>query len=42
MWQAPEFGNEFVFMTLVDQVEMRVYRYLPVGTTGTKAWTPIY
>lgn len=42
MWRAPEFGNEFVFMTLVDQIELRIYRNLPVGSDGSKKWTPIY
>lgn len=41
MWRAPEFGNELVFMTLVDQVALRVYRLLPAGN-GTMQWTPIY
>jgi len=26
MWQAPEFGNEYVFMTVVDGRYLRVYR----------------
>ena len=34
MWCAPEYGNELVFFTLVDQVELRVYRNLPVGPGG--------
>jgi hypothetical protein len=42
MWQAPEFGNEFVFMTLVDQIELRVYRKLPTGAAGALQWTPIF
>jgi hypothetical protein len=42
MWRAPEFGDELVFMTLVDQIELRVYRELPVGPGGQKQWTPIY
>ena len=42
MWCAPEFGNELVFFTLVDQVELRVYRNLPVGPGGALQWTPIY
>jgi hypothetical protein len=41
MWQAPEYDNEFIFMTLVDQVELRVYRKL-AGTDGELRWTPIY
>jgi len=41
MWCAPEFGNELLFFTLVDQVELRVYRKLPVGPQGAMQWTPI-
>ena len=41
MWQAPEFGNEFVFMTLVDQVELRLYRKL-AGADGQLRWTAIH
>ena len=42
MWCAPEFGNELVFFTLVDQVELRVYRNLPVGPGGARQWTPVF
>ncbi len=42
MWCAPEYGNELVFFTLVDQVELRVYRNLPVGPGGAPVWTPVY
>ena len=42
MWCAPEFANELVFFTLVDQVELRVYRNLPVGPGGSEQWTPIF
>ena len=42
MWCAPEFGNDLVFSTLVDQVELRVYRKLPVGPGGALQWTPIF
>lgn len=41
MWCAPEFGNELVFFTLVDQIEVRVYRRLP-QPDGSLKWTPIY
>jgi hypothetical protein len=41
MWRAPEFGNELTFMTLVNDVELRVYRNLPSGN-GAVPWTPIY
>ncbi|MEO5882578.1 MAG: hypothetical protein ABIQ06_09195, partial [Caldimonas sp.] len=42
MWCAPEFGNELVFFTLVDQVELRVYRNLPVGPGGAFQWSPVF
>ena len=42
MWCAPEFGNDLVLSTLVDQVELRVYRRLPVGPGGSLQWTPIF
>jgi hypothetical protein len=38
MWQAPEFGNAFVLSTLVNDVELRVYRQLD----ATGPWTMIY
>ena len=41
MWQAPEFGNEYVFFTLIDETAIRMYRQLPDPTTGTLVWTPI-
>jgi hypothetical protein len=41
MWRAPEYGNELVFMTLVDQVELRVYRKIAAGD-GQLRWTAIY
>ena len=41
MWCAPEFGNDLVFSTLVDQVELRVYRKLPVGPGGSPERTPL-
>jgi len=40
MWCAPEYNNELVFFTLVDQVELRVYRNL-LQADGTKKWTPV-
>jgi hypothetical protein len=36
MWRAPEYDNELVFMTLVDQVELRMYR--KIGAS----WTAVY
>ena len=41
MWRAPEFDNELVFMTLVDDVELRVYRKLADPGTGALRWTPV-
>jgi hypothetical protein len=41
MWRAPEFGNELIFMTLVDDVELRVYRLLSINGAPPQ-WTPIY
>ena len=42
MWCAPELNNELVFFTLVDQVELRIYRNLPTGAGGALQWTPVY
>jgi len=41
MWRAPEFGGEYVFFTVVDYRELRVYRRLPADG-GVLQWTPIY
>lgn len=41
MWCAPEYGNELMFFTLVDQVELRAYRFLSTNG-GPKQWTPVY
>jgi hypothetical protein len=41
MWCAPEFNNELLFYTLVDQVEVRVYRYLPDGDTDPQPWKAV-
>lgn len=41
IWQAPEFGNDFVLSTVVDGSELRIYRPLP-GPGGVPQWTPIY
>ena len=40
-WCAPEFNNELVFFTLVNNNELRVYRQLPDGN-GSRVWTVIY
>lgn len=42
MWCAPEYGNELIFFTLVDQNELRVYRNLPTGPAGELRWTAVY
>jgi hypothetical protein len=41
LWRAPEFDNDFVLSTVVDESEFRVYRQLP-GPDGTPQWTVIY
>lgn len=41
MWQAPEFGGDYVLATVVNESELRVYRKLPVAGGGA-AWKPIY
>lgn len=41
MWCPPEYPGELLFFTLVDQIELRVYRNL-MGADGTKKWTPIF
>lgn len=42
MWRAPEFNNELTFMTLVDDVELRVYRKTSPPGGGDPQWTVIY
>jgi hypothetical protein len=42
MWQAPEFGNEFVLSTLVDDIELRIYRQLDPTAGGTGPWTRVH
>ena len=41
MWQAPEFNNEFVFMAMVGNNELRIYRKLSQTESGSAQWTPI-
>lgn len=41
MWRAPEFNNEYVFSTFVNEREFRVYRKLP-APDGTEKWTQVY
>ncbi len=36
MWQAPEFGNEYVFATIVDVCCIKIYRQIG------GAWTPVH
>lgn len=42
MFRAPEFGNDYVLLALVNSRELRVYRNLPTGPGGSLAWTVIY
>ena len=39
MWQAPEFANEFVFSTVVDDRELRIYRQVD---KSNPAWSVIH
>lgn len=41
MWQAPEFGGDYVLSTVVNGTELRIYRKLPVAP-GVTQWLPIY
>lgn len=41
MWPAPEFGGEFVFSTVVNGSELRVYRQM-TAPDGGQSWTPIH
>jgi hypothetical protein len=40
MFQAPEFGGEWVFFTVADRTELRIYRQLP-DANGVPQWTVI-
>lgn len=40
MWQAPEYGNEFVFFARIADTEIDIYRYLTDGN-GTSSWQVI-
>jgi hypothetical protein len=42
MWQAPEFDNDFVLATLVDDSELRIYRLLDKTGLGPRPWSVIY
>jgi len=39
MWQAPEYSNDYVMLTLVDDTEMRIYRHTD---SSTAAWQVIH
>lgn len=41
MWRAPEFNNEYVFSTFVNERELRIYRKIP-GPDGKRRWTPVF
>lgn len=41
MWRAPEFGYDLVFMTVVDNAELRIYRKVDVGN-GVMQWAPVF
>jgi hypothetical protein len=41
MWCAPEFDNELVCYTLVDNIELRVYRYLPDSGSDPRPWKAV-
>lgn len=40
MWRAPELDNDYVFVTIVNNNELRVYRKIDVD--GDFQWVPIY
>jgi hypothetical protein len=42
MWQAPEYENEYVLSTLVNDNELRIYRQLNATSSGPGPWTKIY
>jgi len=42
MWQAPEFGGEHVFFTVVNYTELRVYRKTPGPGGQPASWKVIY
>lgn len=41
MWEAPEYGGEKIFFTLVDEQFLRVYRKLDPDQDGVAEWTEI-
>jgi hypothetical protein len=40
MWRAPEYDDEYVFFTVADRVQIRVYRELP-DDDGVPTWTVV-
>ena len=42
MWRAPEYGGEFVFMALVNNTELRIYRQQSTGFDRANPWAPVY
>ena len=46
MWRAPEFSDDFVFMTVVDNAEIRFYRFDPsyseLDLGNAAAWSKAY
>lgn len=40
MWPAPEYGGEYIFCTVVEDTELRIYRNIDVDNQG-KQWSPI-
>jgi hypothetical protein len=41
MWPSPEHENDLVFMTVVGNTELRIYRYDDGEAGGAIGWTPI-
>jgi hypothetical protein len=42
MWPAPDYGNAHVLMTVVDNAELRFYRYSDGSLGGIVGWVPIH
>lgn len=41
MWRAPEFGNEYVFLTISAANKILIYRKIDANGTGEMKWTVI-
>ncbi len=41
MWQAPEYGNEYILGALVDEQYIRIYRKLDPDGDGIAHWTEV-